>query len=43
MIDLLIGKIDKLNNPTVVGLDPQYEMIPRYIREKQLERHGKTL
>lgn len=43
MIDLLIGKIDKLNNPTVVGLDPQYEMIPSHIREKQLERHGKTL
>jgi orotidine-5'-phosphate decarboxylase len=42
LIDRLMDKIDQLQNPTVVGLDPAYEMIPRAIREKMLERYGKT-
>lgn len=42
MIDKLIDRIVELENPTVVGLDPTYSMIPQYIREENLEKHGKT-
>ena len=28
-IDILIDKIKKTNNPTVLGLDPRYDMIPK--------------
>ncbi len=42
MIDRLISKIEKMANPTVVGLDPTYDMIPRRIREEMLEKYGKT-
>ena len=33
-MDKLISKIKETNNPTVMGLDPRYEMIPESIREK---------
>ena len=33
-IDNLIDKIIEKNNPTVIGLDPRYEMIPKCIRQK---------
>ena len=33
-IDLLIDKIKEKNNPTVIGLDPRYNMIPSFIKEK---------
>lgn len=33
-IDLLIDKIKEMNNPTVIGLDPRYEMIPECIKIK---------
>ncbi|HWQ79598.1 MAG TPA: orotidine-5'-phosphate decarboxylase [Anaerovoracaceae bacterium] len=42
MIDRLMDKIDKLQNPTVVGLDPAYGMIPQAMREEMLERYGRT-
>lgn len=42
MIDRLMDRIEKMGNPTVVGLDPTYEMIPRIIKEEMLERFGKT-
>ena len=42
MIDRLIDKIDRLDNPSVAGLDPTYEMIPGKIKKKHLEMHGKT-
>lgn len=42
MIDRLMNKIEKMENPTVVGLDPTYEMIPRGVREEMLEKYGKT-
>jgi len=38
-----MDQIDKLANPTVVGLDPTYEMIPQKIREEMLEQYGKTV
>ena len=34
IIDELINKIKATNNPTVIGLDPRYEMIPNCIKEK---------
>ena len=33
-IDELIEKIKETQNPTVIGLDPRYEMIPEVIRNK---------
>ncbi|MBQ2985063.1 MAG: orotidine-5'-phosphate decarboxylase [Clostridia bacterium] len=42
MIDILINRIDELNNPTVVGLDPTIEMIPGYIKEAKFAEFGKT-
>ena len=33
-IDILIDKIKKMNNPTVLGLDPRYDMIPECIKSK---------
>lgn len=33
-MDLLIEKIQKTNNPTVMGLDPRYDMLPECIRKK---------
>ncbi len=33
-IDELINKITQMNNPTVIGLDPRYDILPEYIRKK---------
>lgn len=43
MIDTLISKIQALQNPTVVGLDPRLAMVPEHIKEKAYDEHGKTL
>ena len=42
MIDRLMKKIEEKGNPTVVGLDPTYAMIPEAIRTEMLDRFGKT-
>jgi orotidine-5'-phosphate decarboxylase len=42
MIDRLMYRIEKMANPTVVGLDPTYEMIPNTIKDEMLEKYGKT-
>jgi len=34
VMDILIDKIKSTNNPTVMGLDPRYEMIPEVVRKK---------
>ncbi|NLP48132.1 MAG: orotidine-5'-phosphate decarboxylase [Clostridiales bacterium] len=39
----MIEKIVAKSNPTVVGLDPTLEMIPRFILDSSLEKHGKGL
>ena len=31
-MDRLIDKIKETNNPTVIGLDPKYDMIPDCIK-----------
>lgn len=33
-IDKLINKIKEINNPTVMGLDPRFDMLPNCIKEK---------
>ncbi|MBR2240901.1 MAG: orotidine-5'-phosphate decarboxylase [Clostridia bacterium] len=38
-IDILIDKIKQTNNPTVMGLDPRYDMLPECIKSK----YDKTL
>ncbi len=35
LIDELIDKIKQTNNPTVMGLDPRYDMLPNCIKEKR--------
>ena len=34
IIDILIEKIKQTGNPTVMGLDPRYEMLPKCVTEK---------
>ena len=34
IIDQLIEKIKIMKNPTVIGLDPRYEMLPKYVKDK---------
>ncbi len=38
-IDRLINKIKETDNPTVIGIDPKYDMLPECIKNK----YGKTL
>jgi orotidine-5'-phosphate decarboxylase len=33
-MDVLIAKIKEMNNPTVMGLDPRYDMLPECVKEK---------
>lgn len=42
MIDVLIEKIDKMKNPTVVGLDPNLDMIPGKLKGEFFKEFGKT-
>lgn len=43
IIDNLINKIVELNNPTVVGLDPRLEYIPKHILDENYDKYGKNL
>lgn len=43
--DRLIAKIQETKNPTVVGLDPAYSYVPKFLKEKyagQLPTHWKV-
>lgn len=45
MMDKLIEKIKEMDNPTVIGLDPRYEIIPECIKykySKDLEGYAKA-
>lgn len=42
-VDLLIKKIKEKGNPSVAGLDPKIEYVPKYIREKAYKEYGKNL
>lgn len=41
--DRLIDRIIELKNPTVVGLDPKLEYVPRYIQRRYLDDDGWTM
>ena len=40
--DRLIKAIDKMNNPTVAGLDPKLEYIPSYVVDAAVQQYGNT-
>lgn len=42
-IDYLQGKIRKLKNPTMLGLDPYLPILPQHIVKEAYEEHGQTL
>ncbi|OQB14052.1 MAG: orotidine 5'-phosphate decarboxylase [Firmicutes bacterium ADurb.Bin193] len=41
-IDRLIEKIKEKNNPTVAGLDPKLEYVPKYITDEAFEKFGRN-
>ncbi|MDE5764218.1 MAG: orotidine-5'-phosphate decarboxylase [Ruminococcus sp.] len=41
--DRLIEKIIELKNPSVVGLDPKLEYVPKYIQRRYLDKDGMTM
>lgn len=43
MINKLVSKIQKLNAPVVVGLDPMLSYVPEYIQKKAFAEYGETL
>ena len=43
MIETLVKKIKETQAPTVVGLDPNLNFVPGYIKEKCFEEYGKDL
>ncbi len=42
-VDLLVKKIKEKGNPSVAGLDPKIEYVPRYIRDRAYAGYGKNL
>ncbi len=43
MISKLIDKIERLQAPVVVGLDPMLSYVPEYLQKQAYEIHGETL
>jgi orotidine-5'-phosphate decarboxylase len=43
MINKLVEKIQKLNAPIVVGLDPMLEYVPTHVQKKAYDEFGETL
>lgn len=41
--DKVLDRIDSRENPSVVGLDPRFNLIPEFIRESMQERYGNSL
>ena len=41
-MDLLIEKIKTKGNPSVAGLDPKLDYIPRYIIKESFKNYGKS-
>lgn len=42
-VDLLVKKIKEKGNPSVAGLDPKIDYVPKYIRDKAYAEYGKNL
>lgn len=43
MINKLVSKIEKMNAPIVVGLDPMLDYVPEHIKQAAFEEYGETL
>lgn len=43
MINKLVEKIEKLESPIVVGLDPMLEFVPKYILQKAFREKGENI
>ncbi len=43
MINKLVDKIQKLNAPIVVGLDPMLDYIPEHVQKSAFNEFGETL
>ncbi|MEG6572005.1 orotidine-5'-phosphate decarboxylase [[Clostridium] cellulosi] len=41
--DLLITKIKELRNPTVAGLDPDFDKIPEFLKSEAVAEYGESL
>lgn len=42
-VDALVAKIKEKNNPSVAGLDPKIDYVPKFIREKAYAEYGRNL
>jgi len=42
VIDALADRIIELKNPTVVGLDPRFDMLPKFLRDEMTDAYGET-
>lgn len=42
-VDLLVKKIKEKGNPSVAGLDPKIDYVPKFMREKAYAEYGKNL
>ncbi len=42
-VDTLVAKIKEKNNPSIAGLDPKIDYVPKFIREKAYAEYGKNL
>ena len=42
-VDLLVEKIKQKSNPSVAGIDPKIEYVPKFIKEKAYAHYGKNL
>ena len=43
MISKLVNKIEQLNSPIVVGLDPMLSYVPKHVKAQAYEQYGETL
>ena len=43
MISKLVNKIEQLNAPIVVGLDPMLSYVPEHVKAQAYEQYGETL
>ena len=42
-VDKLVAKIKEKSNPSIAGLDPKIDYVPKYLREKAYAEFGKNL
>ena len=42
-VDKLVAKIKEKNNPSIAGLDPKIDYVPKFLREKAYAEFGKNL